>query len=328
MIKLYISSYFKKFFSRRFERWLNKRMPAENKQQLTRKNVFIFPSRFGLFYLTLSLLIFILGTNYQNNIIILLSYLLVSLFLSAMLHCFYNLSGLQLNQENNVSGYNKQLLFIPIILNSKRLRYALCLQFPEQTAITITELIGQRIIKVPFVPLSRGQLNTGRLKVSSNYSLGLFTCWTHLDLKCLLTVYPQPQTLIQPISPKNNINKEKNDSGKFEISGVEDFSELKTYRAGEPLSQVAWKQVARGQGWLTKHYVETKGDNLTIKLQDMPSVDVELKLSYLCFLVLEQHKLGDVFSFDLGNGQIETGQGQQHLQKCLLALAHYPKRVR
>lgn len=330
MIKPFLSTFFSnlstRIFSRRFERWLNKRMPANNKQQLTRNNIFILPSRFGLLYILLTLLIFILGTNYQNNIIILLSYLLGSLFLSAMFRCFYNLSGLTFSQEVDVSGYNKQLLFIPVTLKSKSTRYALCLQFSKQEELFIDEVIsGVSDLRIPFFPSLRGQQNTGRLKVSSEYSLGLFTCWTHLDLNCCLTIYPQVKALSFKRIPNRNIDHEQNDAGIFEIPGVEDFSELKTYKRGESLSQVAWKQVAKGQGWLTKHYVETKSDNVVLKLQDMPSVNIEWQLSYLCFLVGEQHKLGHVFSLELGSSQIEAGQGQQHFQQCLYALACYPK---
>ena len=67
-------------WQRNANNWLNKRIPAATRFSLNHKNIFIFPSRFGGLYLFLCLGLFILGTNYQNNLMILLCYFLVSLF--------------------------------------------------------------------------------------------------------------------------------------------------------------------------------------------------------------------------------------------------------
>ena len=66
----------KVFFKNNFNRWLAKRIPSQKEHRLNSSNILIYPTRFGLGYLAIVMLIFLLGTNYQNNIILLLSYLM------------------------------------------------------------------------------------------------------------------------------------------------------------------------------------------------------------------------------------------------------------
>ena len=62
-------------------KWLDKRIPAANEFQLSHRSIFIFPAKFGALFLALCALLFLLGTNYQNNLMLLLCYFLVALFL-------------------------------------------------------------------------------------------------------------------------------------------------------------------------------------------------------------------------------------------------------
>ena len=63
---------------------------------LNRKNLYTFPNFTGLIYLLITAVIWLLGTNYQNNLILGLSYLLVSIFVVGILHAFANLAGISI----------------------------------------------------------------------------------------------------------------------------------------------------------------------------------------------------------------------------------------
>jgi hypothetical protein len=68
----------KAFFSGKVAAWLKKRIPAGEEQALSHEKIFIFPSRFGFWFLILAALLFVLGTNYQNNLMRLLCTFLAS----------------------------------------------------------------------------------------------------------------------------------------------------------------------------------------------------------------------------------------------------------
>ncbi len=80
--------------SARFRSWLNRRVPPEKVISLNLRNIFILPTRQGVYFSLLMILILIAGINYQNSLAHALAFLLMSLFMVSMLHTYRNLSGL------------------------------------------------------------------------------------------------------------------------------------------------------------------------------------------------------------------------------------------
>ena len=314
----------KKFINARFMVFLNKRMPASSHQQLTNKNIFILPSFFGFIYLVSVFIIFLLGTNYQNNLILLVSYLFVSLFLTSMLYSFFNLSRLQFKFSSTVSAYAGESIVVPITINSKKPRYDLNFTFVNNKPC-IKSLIdkGECVVNVPYVSVKRGLHNTGRLKISSEYAFGLFVCWTHLDFACEVLTYPEKKVFNHIKQDALDLHEELN--GNTISEGGDDFGELRQYKPGESNGQIAWKQLARGQGWLTKTTQQELGSTVWLTLQQLPAAPIETKLQMLCFLILDHHKSNIPFGLELDNLQIEPSTGSLHIKNCLQALALYGK---
>ena len=65
----------------RFKSWLNRRIPATHNLVLNRTNIFILPNSTGLCYITVTLAIYLLATNYESNLGLLLCYWLLAIFL-------------------------------------------------------------------------------------------------------------------------------------------------------------------------------------------------------------------------------------------------------
>lgn len=316
------------FLQQGFNTWLNKRIPASAQQQLNSRNLFIFPTRFGFAYLLFVIVLFLLGTNYQNNLIMLLSYFLVSLFISAMLHSFFNLSGLTLIAKKEVKGFAEDRVFLPIKLLSDKARFAITFNFEKQKVITVAEILPSAMatdsgVLVPYDTVKRGVYSTGRVKVASEYALGLFTCWTKLDFDCQFIIYPKPLAL--KLTAQAHGGQEQEQQGHALEQHGDDFYQLKTYQKGEPLTQVAWKQLAKGQGMLTKSYQSTQGSETWLKLANMPSSDIEKKLAYLCYLIQQYYHNDQRFGLDLYGTLIEPDHSKAHLEQCLYALAVFSK---
>jgi len=329
------------FFKKRFNRWLSKRIPGSFQHKLSKRNIFIMPTRFGFAYLLFDVLLFLLGTNYQNNIILLLSYLLASLFISVMMHSFYNFSQLVLSSPAKQFTFAKQPVHFPINITAKKTYFDINANFREQSNLSTKVKLeqcdrGESQLLLPMNPPARGVHNLGRVNVFSEYPLGLFITWAMLDFSHQLVVFPEPKKLQNSDSYLSGIDDSTDDQNAHQNTsvGIDDFAELRSYISGESLGKIAWKQLARGQGKLSKHYQNQQGGLLWLKLSEMPSSDLETKLSFLCFLILEYGKSDYDFGLLLDSHSqtantttdglvitIEPSSGFKHQQNCLIALA-------
>lgn len=339
------------FIAKRVELWLKRRLPSQAQHTLSRRNIFILPTRFGFAYLFLVLLLFLLGTNYQNNLILLMSYVLASFFISVMLHSFYNLSGLCLQASPRHYGFATQVTTIPVTLFAKKKHFNLTFGYANryinaqvnkkinvaQQSIYLEQCEqGSQQILLPFSCTKRGVFTLGRIKIASEYSFGLFVSWSVLDFSQQIIIYPQPKKItasqyrLSAIKPDHVAVHNSANVG----AGQDDFSELKSYVLGESKARIAWKQFARGQGKYSKHYQQPQGDDIWLKLTDMPSRDIEEQLSFLCYLVLEYSQSEQAFGLaltansshlpdNIPSKNIAPDQGLAHKQNCLLALATY-----
>ncbi len=320
-----ITERIKHFIKGRFDQWLSVRMPPTLTRTLNNRSIFIFPTRLGFAYLLVTILVFLLGTNYQNNVIILLAYLLSSLFITVMLQSYYNFKGLTISAAAEVVGYAKHHLDIPYTIASNKTKHGLTLMFAGQPKTIVQKLDKETLVHVKYFAQQRGVTKLERLNISSEYSLGLFKTWTWCDFGTQAVIYPEIKSLPTRWLNTNSHLKQHavQDSGSAFTSGIDDFHELNGYREGEPLTHVAWKQLARGQGKYTKTYRQPVSTDTWLILNQMPGQDIEQKLSYLCYLVVQYMPQDVNFGLDLNNREIPPNSGQVHAQNCLKALATY-----
>ena len=312
--------------------WLTKRIPAAQSHQLSNRNIFIFPSAFGFGYLAFVLLVFILGTNYQNNLIMLLAYLLASFFITVMMHSFYNFSQLGFSVQPQQTGFAQQKIAFPLTIHSKKIHFDLNFKLdnklsPADDIKLAQSLVGDTRVNLPYINSKRGKHTLGRVTIFSEYSFGLFKTWTHLDFGLTALIYPKPLPLVMDQSLLSG-QQDESAITSYQSSnrvGMDEFSELKSYILGESRARTAWKQLARGQGHYSKHYQESQSALVCLDLANMPAGDIEIQLSYLSFLVTELTQSQQMFSLQLEHNKesIAYSSGLAHQQACLTALALY-----
>jgi uncharacterized protein (DUF58 family) len=241
--------------------------------------------------------------------------------------------------------FAKQRAFFPINISANKPHFDLNFHYVKQGSSSQKVKIeqcdkGDCQILLPYTSINRGVYNLGRVKIYSEYSLGLFITWAMLDFSHQLVVFPQSKKLGSNHNYLSGLDDSKKNqhSHSHTSAGNEDFAELKSYIVGESQARIAWKQLARGQGKLSKHYQSQQGDLFWLKLSDMPSIDMETRLSFLCFLILEYGKndrdFGLLLDSDLSKTEydkqslkIMPSSGYQHQQNCLIALAEFKQCV-
>ncbi|WP_289030723.1 DUF58 domain-containing protein [uncultured Paraglaciecola sp.] len=331
---------------KQLNKWLDKRIPTANQYQLNHKSIFIFPSKFGALFIGLCGLLFLLGTNYQNNLMLLLCYFLVSIFLVSLLASYINFAKIHLQMGKTSEVFVGDNLHFPMWLNAdqKTLQPNGLINFKfksEKIKINIDKSLssnGNQIdgnnftnpVTLNLLCPKRGKVNLSRVSVECFYPLGLYRCWTHLSFPNNIIVFPKPIPCDITLAEKS-LN-ESGESGKTcqQSLGQDDFSHLKSYQLGEPLNHVAWKQLAKGRGMVSKQFASEDSQIGWLSLKHTAaSVGLsqaemlESKLGKLCYQVTELSRKNQVFGLDLGKTKIAPSSGMEHRQSCLTALATY-----
>jgi len=86
---------------------------------------------------------------------------------------------------------------------------------------------------------------------------------------------------------------------------------------------VDWKAYARVGQLYTKRFHGLQADARWLGWDSMPAGNTELKLSQLCFWVMEYSRKGLVFGLRLPGKQLAPDSGLEHLRRCLELLARY-----
>lgn len=305
-----------------FFRMLDKRAPKAVQCELHRKNLYIFPSKIGTAYLALVFLIWLLGTNYQNNLILALVYWQMSLFVVIILETYYNLAGVKVRAMGAKPGFVGEPIefYLELQANSKAGCDNIVMRW-QGGKPKVLALADDAPLKVSLALGShkRGRLRPQRLLLQSAYPLGLLRCWSWLNLDVEALVYPAPQKGLLPVA----VSAGQGDEQKQLRATGDEFAGLKEYRAGDSLKHIAWKHYARGKGLFSKEFEQLGTEQTWLDFDAFFDGDLETTLSRLCYWVLKFDNLGLSYGLRLPGTQIPIGAGNDQRMRALRALATY-----
>ncbi len=306
----------KHFFS-----WHDRRNNATNTHVLHRRNLYIFPSVTGFAYLLLCLIIWLLGTNYQNNLILALAYMQISVFVLTILNTYHNLAGLRIQFVGADPGFAGEKIAFNLLFSSSHARGAhyITAQWLDQLPLIFDFAAGQdQREKIYAVAQTRGWLRPRRLLIKSYFPMGLLRCWTWLIFDAAALVYPAP--LEGPLPPDVAAGEEEEGRHALYTRGDE-FVGFREYRAGDSLKHIAWKQYARDQGLWSKQFGEVVSSRRFLQWQDFFQGDREICLAHMCYWALQFNAQQREFGLRLPGEEIAPGAGPEHLAQVLRALA-------
>lgn len=309
-------------------KWVDSRNPKSKKHRLYHKNLYIFPSRVGLAFLLLTLIIWLLGTNYQNNLILALAYFQISLMVVTILNTYHNLSGLSiryLGAEKNFVG-DLVAFRLQFFTKNKHGAQHVSVGFKggQSDVYEFDSAVAQNE-SIPLLAVRRGKLEPPRLLVESRFPMGLVRCWTWLHLDAETLVYPRPISCSMP----ENFGDEDDSTGATVVrSDSDDFNGFKTYQFGDAPSRVAWKHFARGRGLMSKQFSQSVSGSIILNWSAFYRGDIEQALSKMCYWALQYNAANRPFGLKLPMMDVSVGEGEAHLAKVLSALAEADMVVR
>ena len=312
-----------------FGRWLDRRIPPQNRVTLTQRNIFIFPTRTAITFAILLFLLLLGAINYQNALIYGVAFLLGSLFLVTILHTFRNLSGISLELLDSRPGFVGEDIEFNLRLTQPagRARQGIQAGWPGGVKQWV-EMGGEKRSKrasvggdVAQVQLfvsapQRGWFTPGRLLVETRYPLGLLRAWTWVDLKAKALVYPRP--IFVPM-PEPELSQR--DEGEVaDLVGSDDFNALRDYQPGDSVRHILWRRYARTDELVLKEYSGFVEPRTRFSLEQA-SGDVEQRLSQVTGWVINAGRSGQEFALSLPDADLESGIGDAHVATALERLA-------
>jgi uncharacterized protein (DUF58 family) len=303
-------------------RWLFQwRGPESGTIVLVQRRVFILPTRQGMLFVLVIILMLTGSVNYDLSLGFILAFLLGAAGIQSMLLTFRNLAHLRLSGGRVQPVFaGEQAQFALHIANDTRAdRYAIGVTGNGIAADYIDVAAGTSVMAtVPLPALRRGWLRPGRMTLFTRFPTGLFRAWSYAepDVQCL--VYPAPATPGLPLPRPEAGNRAGGVSGQ----GQDEFSGLRPYRPGDSPRHMAWKAVARDDTLLTKQFAGRADAELWLSWNALPAaMDVEHRLSHLTRWVLEAEARGLHFGLRLPETTLPPAGGPAHCADCLRALA-------
>jgi len=296
--------------------------PFDGEVTLTRDRVYIIPTKAGMIYALLLIVLLIGSVNYEKSLGFILTFLLTGLGNVVMLASWRNLAGLELKSSDTAAIFSGDTATFNVLLknNQPLNRYSIgASQLGVDYDLVDCPENSQQLISFKVKSSKRGELNAGRFRLYSEFPTGLFVTWTWVDLSMSCIVYPSPDD-----SEINNI-VDTSESGENDTAGygLENFHQLRKYHLGDKLNRVSWKAYAKNDTLYTKQFIGSKPTTQWINWDDIPARNIEHRLSIMTALIIDANKNNQRYGLKLPSKTIQADSGDQHYHLCLTELALY-----
>ncbi len=303
---------------------MHQRLPPAPVIVLSQRRIFIMPTTLGMVYLLLLAALFLGGINFANNLLLGLCFFLSALGVVTILRTFHNLDGLEIRSLHGEPGEAGRTVIWHLSIHHHPLRWHWQIQLHCLGDIKVQEVGPDVSWEVDWTlpAVQRGILRTPRLKIVTEWPLGLLQAWSWLDLDTRIAVWPRP--VAGPWPEEGPVHREL-EEGLPSVStrtptGIDEFDRMEPYRTGYPLSRVAWRQVARNGQWWVQQWTDSVPTHRLISFSAFPGVPREVVLERMAAQMLSET---GCFSVELPGSLLGPGQGPEFIRGCLLALAHF-----
>lgn len=300
--------------------------PLKNRR--SRRRIYILPTGFGLIFLSGALLMILIGSAYQNNLVNMLAFFMLSLVFVTMIQTHNNLKDVRIEALETEGGFaGREFLVTTLISNESRApRFNIESRLRRLKAVNVYE--GQSVLpesgrlrlRASYPAASRGRHRLKSVRLSSVFPLGLFEAWTWCDVDADYLVYPEPKG--DRPSPRQAPSAPSSRQARS-LHG-DDFHGHRRHQTGDSHHHVDWKALARGRPKLVKEFSEGATPDVSVfDWSDLSHLGAEDRLSQLAKWIEEARVRQATFSLKLPRRTIAAGSGLAHTIRCLEALADF-----
>ena len=292
--------------------------------RLTRRRVYILPTRAGVVFGAFLAAMLLAAINYTNNLAFLLTFILGSVAVVSAIHAYANLAGLVIEHGRLLPAYCGEEARLHLMIRAggrERRNLSVCVG-DCATGVSLGPSDGREVdLGVPTE--RRGRLPLGRVVIATRYPLGLFRAWSPLLLPLTGLVYPR----LLPVEALewHLMQGSGEDGGLGATASSGEFAGIRPYRPEDSPSRISWKASARGAGLFSKEYRSGTARTLMFDWHEVRASQYEERISLLAGLVREAERGGLSYGLRLPAMTIEPANGAAHAHNCLEALALMPE---
>lgn len=312
---------FRQWAARQWERAIALRIPAQADVVLGQRQIFIVPNRYGLAFLGLILLIYVLGTNYQNNLMLGLAFWLLALFVLSILLTYHNLAGLRLQAGPTAMGWLDDTLTYHWRVQGKREHYGILIRQPDggwHNLPNVSSSVNRRVDVVRHFS-RRGVYAAQRQRIESRFPFGWVTAWTYFQ--------PVQQVIVWPkCKDHGRVNHAVGEQGKTragQIFAREGWQAARPYQLGDSPRQVLWRHYVRRGELLVKAAEPQHSAPQHLTFAALEDMALEPALEQLAFWVHDSFTHERPWSLKLDHEFIPLSCSVEHYHLSLTALARF-----
>lgn len=278
----------------------------------------------------LNLVLGLAAVNSNNNVLFLLTSLLLSLLFLSGLTALYNVSGLNISARSNKipTAQRPNLIEISVKNNKRLTSVVLDVSLEDQSQI-IPVLRPRTSIDVflHWTPERRGKVPLPYIKMTSSFPFGFVVRGGYFDTGAVIVVAPAPdENLVDQVFAKNENQSEIVSTGQ----GHGEWKGIRQYRPGEGMSNIVWRRLdwqkpgmsADSSQWPAHSFAPETSRSLFLDWDDQAyqHLGIEKRLS-LFRAVLDEMVMSNT-SWELRLPKVRAaGVGKLNFEQALWALA-------
>jgi uncharacterized protein (DUF58 family) len=313
---------FSRLATRPFLKFISNRSGPFDSIVLDRRRVYILPTKTGVLFAILLLILLIGSINYGKSLGFMLTFLLAGIGNVAMFATWRNLAGLELRAGGATAVFAGQPVRFAVQLENSDAssRYSIAIAYAG-VEYEVIDAPPNAIALLHFdvSTTRRGVQKAGKFRIYTTCPMGLFISWTSIELNMSALVYPSPAEKAE----HDAVHALTDGSNAYNRAGLEEFSGLRTYQQGDSWRRISWKASAKSDLLYTKEFVGGKPEQIWIDWNDIVASDIEQRLSVMARLVIGAESDADHYGLRLPGVEINPDCGDAHYHQCLRALAMY-----
>ncbi|HID46954.1 MAG TPA: DUF58 domain-containing protein [Chromatiaceae bacterium] len=262
---------------------------------------------------------FLMSVNFSNNLIFAMTFMLCGIALLGWWQTRINLQGLNPGNWRHQPAFAGQPVVYNMRLSNTDHRPKLALTVvadgkPQEGLIALGPA-SEAGLCIHRQSTKRGELEKAKAYLKGTFPLGIICARSPLpDLPASL-VYPKPVG-------SRPLPETTNDAQAHQRNEAGSFTDMRRYSAGDPVSRIAWRVLARSDEVYVKEFDGAEGQPaLWLSWDAVAGLGTEERLSQLCRWVLDAERQGREYGLDIPGVRIPPASGADHEKDCLSALA-------
>ena len=288
--------------------------------ELEYRHIFVLPTVFGWGFGLMLVFMALGGLNFNNNMALMLVFLLGTIAQLTTLIAYRNLSGLKIESVYSEPAFCGETAHFRVFVanGDERQRFAVQAGFKKPQDCKDFKLNSCESFHLKRPTHTRGWLEMPSFRLETRFPLGFFKAWSWIFPQTRCLVYPSPAKNAPPLPQTGHGH-----AGRATRGDGDQVHGLRKYQPGDSMQRVAWRASARHGELYSLEMEAPREEACELDWDLLRGGDIETRLSILtAWIIAADHKQLS-YSLRLPDRQVPSGHGANHRLKCLELLALY-----